>query len=76
MDPIARETFQRMPDSNKLDVLFDAMMDINKCSCETRDHIATLEKKVDHRKKIDTSVAAGTGLVGGFLAFLGSKLIK
>ena len=62
---ISKETYRDMPDSDKLNVLFDLHKDIQKCACETQDKLDSLEKKVDRKRKMDTTVAAGMGLIGG-----------
>jgi len=76
MDLLPRETYQRMPTDSKLDVLFDMATETYKCNCAVSDKFLALEKKVDKRKPFDTSVAGGSGLIGGFLAILGQKIFK
>jgi hypothetical protein len=69
---ISRETFEGMDPGSKLNVLYDYASDAHKYVCETQKQIEALEKKVDRRKKFDTSMATGAGLVGGFVAhFIG-----
>ena len=62
---ISRETYKQMPSDDKLNVLFDLHKDTYNCACEANDKITILEKKVDQRRKIDTTVAAGMGFIGG-----------
>jgi len=76
MEPVTRESYSRMPVENKLDVLYDSIADINKCSCYTRDNLAMLEKKVNGKRKLDTSVSAFFGFIGGFAALISEKLFK
>jgi len=76
MEPVTRESYSRMPVENKLDVLYDSIADINRCSCDTRDNLATLEKKVNGKRKLDTSVSAFFGFVGGVVALISMKLFK
>ena len=76
MEPVTRESYSRMPVENKLDVLYDSIADINKCSCETRDNLNVLEKKMNGRKKFDSSVSAFFGFIGGFAALISEKLFK
>ncbi len=69
---ISRETFEGMEQDSKLIVLYDYVADVYKCAYEIQKQVETLEKKVDRRKKFDTSMATGAGLVGGFVAhFIG-----
>jgi len=76
MEPTTRASYSKMPVRNKLDVLYDSIVDINKCSCETRDSLSLLEKKVNGRKKFDSSVSAFFGFIGGFAALISEKLFK
>jgi len=62
---ISRETYEKMGADDKLNVLYDLHKDTYKCTCEAQEKLAILEKKVDQRRKIDSTVAAGMGLVGG-----------
>ena len=65
MNGITRETYEKMPADDKLNVLFDLHKDTHKCACDTEARLIGLEKKVDRKKKLDTTVAAGMGLIGG-----------
>jgi len=43
------------------------------------DHMGKCEKrfqKLENRKKIDTTLSAGTGIIGGFLAWITSGWLK
>ena len=62
---ISRETYEKMPADDKLNVLFDLHKDTQRCACDVETRLIGLEKKVDRKRKIDTTVAAGMGLVGG-----------
>ncbi len=65
MNGISKETYRDMQDSDKLNVLFDLHKDIQKSTYETQENLIRLEKKVDKKRKLDTTVAAGMGFVGG-----------
>jgi hypothetical protein len=64
---VERETYKDLPDSNKLDVLYDLHV-------ESQLEIKKLSEKVDKKKRIDTTVSAFFGFVGGALAVLGQKI--
>ena len=63
-----RETYKDLPDSNKLNVLFDLHV-------ESREEIKKLSEKLDRKKKVDTTVSAFFGFVGGALAVLGQAVL-
>jgi hypothetical protein len=65
MNGITKETYEKMPVDDKLNVLFDLHKDTQKCACETQENLVRLENKVDRKKRLDTTVAAGMGLIGG-----------
>ena len=65
LNGISRETYEQMAVNDKLNVLYDLHKDTYKCACEAKEKIIILEQKVDRRRKIDSTVAAGMGLVGG-----------
>ncbi|MEN6463644.1 MAG: hypothetical protein ABFD62_00540 [Syntrophaceae bacterium] len=69
MNGISRETFEAMNDSSKLNVLYD-------CAISSNQKMTALEKKVDRRKVIDTSVAGVSGVIGGMIAFFTQKLFR
>ena len=71
---ITRETFEGMDQNSQMLVLFDYAKDSHQCSCNTETKLNELEKKFDRRKRADSIMAAGGGLVGGALAFLGIKI--
>jgi hypothetical protein len=62
-----RETYKDLPDSNKLDVLLDLHI-------ECQEKIEKLSEKLDKKTKVDTTVSAFFGFVGGALAVLGQKI--
>jgi len=62
---ISRETYEQMAVNDKLNVLYDLHQDTYKLAYEAKEKIIILEQKVDRRRKIDSTVAAGMGLVGG-----------
>ncbi|MFA7218272.1 MAG: hypothetical protein WC057_06735 [Dehalococcoidales bacterium] len=64
---ITRATFEDLSESQKLDVIYDTLS--RTCS-DCRERIETLE----HRKTWDTTASAIAGVIGGALAFIGSKL--
>ena len=77
MNGISRETFVEMDQASRDAVLFDLMKDVNgslgiHCGkIETVDKkIDSLDKKVERRKKFDTTVSAGAGFVGGAVVML------
>ena len=76
MDTIRKETFQRMPISSKLEVVFDILTN----HCENVEKITTkldkLERLINGRKRIDTTVAGALGFVGGAVAYVGQKIFK
>ena len=57
-----RETFEKLPVENKLDVLYDVMI-------KTHERVEKLETK----KIYNTCIAAVSGVVGGFLAVIGRE---
>lgn len=81
-DGISRETFDKADTDTKLGIIFDQNKDLkstlesskvehkaHKVGCDTR------FSKLEKRKKIDTGLASGAGLVGGFIASLFKDLI-
>ncbi len=75
MNNITRDTFAEMDENSKLNILFDLLDNAYKCACDTKDKLETLEKKVDNRKKFDTTIAGGAGVIGGIIAHMGEWLI-
>lgn len=61
---IERETYVGMPIKDKLNVLYDMSMSIDKRTV-----------KLEKRKRFDTTIAGFTGLAGGALAVITSKLV-
>jgi len=59
---ITKETFQRMSQDCKLDVLYDISTDIY--------------KEVKKTKKTDSTLSAIFGFIGGLVAVLGSKIFR
>lgn len=76
MNGISKETYRDMQDSDKLNVLFDLHKDTQKCVCDTQEDLIRLEKKVDKKRKIDTTVAAIAGFIGGAIAHISERVIK
>jgi hypothetical protein len=66
---ITPHTFQNLTDSQKLDVIIDTL---NRTCSECRARIEALEK----RKNMDSWVCYCAGMIGGGLAFIGSKMFK
>ena len=73
MNGISRETFEHMNDSDKLNVLFDFLNEAYRCTCEAKEDLRKLNIKIARKKKFDTMVAGGGGILGGYLAFLSGK---
>ena len=59
---ITKETFQSLTTDAQRVALFQA--------------VERIEAKLDNRKWKDKGIAGGSGLVGGFLAVIGSKLFS
>lgn len=72
---ITRATFSGMPAKDKLNVLFDLAQKSHNCACETAEKMTILEKKFDRKKKIDTTIAATFGFVGGICAHIGQWIL-
>ncbi len=64
MNGIARETFEQMDDTSKLNVLFDYVV-------ESVNNQIILKDKIETRRKFDTTCAAIFGFIGGMVAHLG-----
>lgn len=64
---ISKETFEQLDADSKLNVLFDLIVASN----TTRQ---ALDEKLDRKKRIDTTVSAFFGFVGGALAVLGQRI--
>jgi acetyl/propionyl-CoA carboxylase alpha subunit len=74
---ISRDTFERADADTKSMLMFDLMNRIydkvHENQCLYTDHLGKCEdrfKKLEARKKIDTAVATGSGIFGGFVAML------
>ena len=81
MNGATKETFKEYSTDAKLDTLFDyvhniyALQQNQPAICrgqvkECAEKIQELEKKINNQKLVNGSIAAGTGLVGGFAAML------
>lgn len=62
---ITKEEFEKLPDSNKLGVIYDCV-----------NYNTKLTQELQKRKKLDATLTASGGVVGGFVAFLVSKIFK
>lgn len=63
---ITRETFRRLPDSEKMDVLFDLLVErLDEHDCQIR--------KLKKRKAWDTAFSSACGLLGGAIAVIFGK---
>ena len=76
---VQRETFKEANNSTQNLILFDSIQDL----CEKVDTFSS-DHKLKHEKldkgikasgRINKALSAGSGLVGGFLAFFGSKFL-
>lgn len=67
---ITRATFDSMDADAKLGVLFDYAHDQHARSCATRDQLEELKEKFERRKRFDTTISGGSGIIGGALAML------
>lgn len=63
--PLSKEEFDKLPDPNKLGVIFDCLTFNTKL-------IQDLQK----RKRIDTSITGLGGVIGGFVAVVLAKIFK
>lgn len=64
---ITRDTYARMDVESKLNVLFDYAIESHRCACANEEKIEELDKKFDHRKRMDTTISGGAGFIGGAL---------
>lgn len=62
---IDRETYEKLPVENKLDILYDITI-------QTHERLENLE----YKKVWNTCIAAISGVMGGFLAMLGRAIWK
>lgn len=76
MDGISRETFKPMNVESKLDVLFDYAVEARETAKIAHQTVQNLTETVKGRKKIDTTVAAFMGVVGGFIGFFSTAIYK
>jgi len=77
MNGISKETFRELEnDRERTDIIFDLLKDLFDCSCKTDERVERLERKFERKKRVDSAVAAGGGLVGGFIAWISSTFIN
>ena len=76
MNGISRETFDTLDDAGKFGVIFDYLKLNHECACDTKTKLETLERRFERKKRVDSAVAAGGGLVGGFIAWISSTFIN
>jgi len=67
-DGITKETFKGFDTDSKLNTLFDYTID-------TKADISEIKQQISKRKKIDTTVAACMGFIGGFAAMAGKWIV-
>ena len=67
-DGISKETFKGFDTDSKLNTLFDYTID-------TRADVSEIKKQIVNKRKVDTTVAACMGFVGGFAAMAGRWLV-
>ncbi|OGP67100.1 MAG: hypothetical protein A2031_07930 [Deltaproteobacteria bacterium RBG_19FT_COMBO_43_11] len=72
---ITRATFTGMPTKDKLNVLFDLTQGTLRVGCENKEALELLDKKVNKRWKLNASIAAVTGFLGGVCAHIGQGLL-
>jgi len=70
--PIAtsRDTFKEYSADNKLLTLFDIAVASQTCQEAQLEKNEKRFTKLEKRKKLNTAIAAGSGLAGGFLAMI------
>jgi hypothetical protein len=73
---ISKDSYGKLPVDNKLDILYDFLVDNKKDHDEIRASGARTEAKLNNRKKIDTTMAAFMGFVGGVTGFLAKSIFK
>jgi hypothetical protein len=66
---ITRDTFEALNESQKLDVIYDTL---NRTCSDCRRDVEALKK----RKNMDSWICYCAGMIGGGLAFAGSKLFR
>ena len=75
---ISRETFKTSDQSTQNLILFESIMGLNKKICERHaqhdEKHDCLDKDIAKGKKINRRVTASSGLLGGFLAVVVSKI--
>ncbi|MBP7341367.1 MAG: hypothetical protein KA957_03530 [Syntrophaceae bacterium] len=69
MNGITRDTFASMNTDSKLMVLYDLVQENHQCSCE-------IQKQLQFKKKVDWSLSAALGLIGGMISGAGIRIIK
>lgn len=78
---IKKETFVNADEQTTKELTFDLLAGIHekvdRLTCSYERHMSICEErfsKIEKRKKLDTAAAAGSGVVGGFLAVVAQWL--
>jgi len=67
---VSKDTFKGYSTDSKLDTLYDLqVMTISTIDKRINNHDKRIIK-IERRKRFDTSVAAGSGILGGFVAMI------
>ena len=71
---ISKETYVKADEETRHRLTFELLDEIRELQCRQVDICEGRFTKLETRKKIDTSLAAGTGGVAGFLTVIAQKI--
>lgn len=73
MTGTSRDTYVKLPDTNKLDVLFDEIQDIKCVSDERDDALDVRVTRIEGQKWLRIGASGLGGAIAAILVFLGFK---
>jgi len=71
---ISRDTFIKLPVDNKMDVVFDLLVENKQDHEVIKSDVGKCNFEISKRKKIDTAMASMSGFVGGLVGFFSQKI--
>ena len=71
---ISRETYRGLPIDNKMDVVFDLLVENKQDHEVIKTDIVKCNIGINKRKKIETTTAGLMGFVGGLVGFFSQKI--